>query len=476
MSKRLITGLLVAALSLLAFGCDEDNNNKQNRPDKPKTGDECTVDTWTNTCKSADTRRICDGSKVVEEKCAEGYKCQKGECVEKPQPTVTCTNENDKPTCSKDGNYVLKCVDGIQQQEECEFGCQQGVCKTACDFTDKQCNAKNTAVTECQGGKVVEVEECPCDMGKCKETCSDKGNAKCSGSSLVYCTPGGYENVIPCDNGCDETKNDCKARCKEGCFGDTLVICDGNKVASETPCEFGCKNSKCLETAEEPVDPPGGGDGTVSTMSCESDPLRCTLSGTGDVIDCTSGEAKIIECEFGCSKGVCNDASSAPDCTGNGEYCDTFGEVLYHCNNGKQGKENCPFGCSNGKCNDEAHARVCIEGAAECAPGGSMLKKCQNNELVYEPCVYGCEEGKCVEKSQEKEPCLMDTCTYIPTPGVRKCVNGFYEIQPCDNGICVYDAYGEGLVACVPTDYCTEDAGCKHLGKNKCDTQKNKCE
>lgn len=481
MSKRLITCLLAASLSLVFFGCDEENNTST-RPQKTQEGDACTV----SKCQNASTLLKCVDGAVVKESCGDGYKCANGECVVKPLPTVKC-EVGTKPTCSADGSYALSCVDGIQQNEPCSFGCENGACIKACSFTDRRCNNDGTAVTECKDGEIVEVETCPCNMGKCKEKCNTPGSSTCKGNISVYCGDDGIATETECPNGCDASTGSCEERCEAGCSkdGKSLIECDGGKLGTTTPCEYGCKNNKCLteeESGNNDVVTPGGNDGTETggnpgspiTISCDSDPLRCTLSGAGDVIDCTGDTPKIIHCPYGCSKGACLDASSAPSCTGTSDFCDTFGEVLYHCVDGKQQQESCEYGCSNGKCNDAEHAINCTEGAAACAPGGSLLQICKNNEIVFEPCLYGCENDKCTEKTVEQEACKTDACTYIPSPGVRRCVDGFYQDQSCD-GICVYDAYGKGLVDCVPSDYCTEDAGCKHLGKTTCDLENFKC-
>ena len=480
MSKRLITGLLVASLAVLSFGCDEDNGNT--RPKKPTTGDECSSDTWSDACKNESTLLKCEGGKVVSQDCGEGNKCQKGECVAKPAPTVTCKVSESKPACTKDG-HLQTCVDGILQTQDCAFGCENGACITACTWTDKRCNNSNTAVTECKDGIIEVVEECPCSLGKCKKTCTDKGTSKCNGNTLVSCDSDGFENEVACANGCADGK--CEERCQEGCVGKKLVKCNEGMEDSVTTCEYGCKDLKCLTKEEagggDPPDPgsqggtgDSGGGGGVVTVPCADDPVRCSLKNELIVCD-ENGQKTVTPCEFGCADNKCKDASTAPACNDTSDHCDTFGLNVLRCVNGKQAQIGCEFGCTNGKCNDEANAINCTEGATECENGGQMIMECKNNKLEFKGCEYGCTDGKCNDKPAEKDSCKGkgDTCSFSGGKWkMRKCVNEFYEDEICE-GKCAFNAFGKGEIQCVPSTYCTVDMECKN--NTTCDTEQFKC-
>lgn len=242
----------------------------------------------------------CDDTRA----CTTGDRCQEGMCVGDPilcetPPAAFCVDSTLRRFWNPQGvcNTGTGACDYVQQEQQCPFGCQDGVCQgdpcagIICDTPPStQCFE---AMGTCSGG-VCQYGTVPgsCDDGDpCTvgDTCS---NGSCAGTAQVCSTP----PAAVCADGTTLRVYDGAGACSGGAceYGVTNVVCTDNNA-----CTVGdaCVSGACRPGAQNPCNDgnPCTADSCDPVAGCRHTPI----SGT----PCITGAS---ECPTGmCSAGTC---------------------------------------------------------------------------------------------------------------------------------------------------------------------------
>lgn len=328
---------------------------------------------------------IFHGSTVAqgEYACFEKYKYQctsQGMVIPDASDTSCATSvcDNGQRGCSTDGRKSWICTNGTQSETECDYGCSDGLCRSA----NRTCNYLGEAI--------------PWDT----MVCYNNTTHRCTTSGLI-------DTHIACAPQCAENEKGCTDGNK------TAWSCsNGRKVM--TQCQYSCVNGSCVDISPTPfvchvngkqydigeyicisnvqyqcrttgVDPVGGTCTTSDTTSsypvsgttpCEATDTACeTRNGqtTGYIIACKNGtfdNSTRAKCPVGCNSATntCYDADPRTPETGGGGWqvpssCNPTTDVNnicvyenqytgweYICGYSSQwGKYRyCPNGCSGG--------------------------------------------------------------------------------------------------------------------------------
>ncbi len=307
-----------------------------------------------------------------------------------------------------------KCPDGYTGTPVCDVNCTiSGCTPIAKDCDDGASKCENNAVSQCAGGKWVEIQKC--EYGCNGNVCNTEAPAGCNNNKLdagedcdgtLFADgkdkcPDGYTGTPVCNEncvvtGCTPTQEE-KPKCGDGEVNQESEECDGTKFAAgKDTCPDGytgtpsCDAATCKVTGCTPVtDTPKCGDGEVNQESEECDGTKfaagkdtCPSGYTGTpvcdpntckVTGCTEESSEIeIKCTDNvlqmCENGTCIDDK---DCTVSAKLCDAQkGECVEHdftcdgtkmvfgndgtvdCSKRKDGQVGCAdaFGCADQYC------------------------------------------------------------------------------------------------------------------------------
>lgn len=331
-----IVSFLAIAASCGLTSCGDDSSSK----DQPTQDKLCVEDG--KRCFAGMPQKCINETWVDQTPCEDGYKCNKGNCVEQEQPVLTC----DDPTKVRCDNICIDpntndrycgAKEGCTEAQECSNTerCINGTCtdttppkdcpndgEVKCDGmcinpqnTDKYCGAGEKCINaqectgneHCKDGSCVEESEggeCP-DPAKvlCGESCIDPNYSK------MFC--GAQKGCV----GFTECKDDLiciDGHCVDRCASSGKIYCNGSCIDPNTDDDYcgaktGCTESercstyyKCTNGACKPK------------KDCSSDEYYCF----GDCVnpktdkyycgiqsDCTG----LTLCTWGqmCNQGVC---------------------------------------------------------------------------------------------------------------------------------------------------------------------------
>ncbi|MBD3248712.1 hypothetical protein GF336_01585 [Candidatus Woesearchaeota archaeon] len=353
-------------------------------------------------------------------------------------------------SCSSPGTPDSLCSYSDEEKliVECQYGCEQGICKTgwACSI-DSDCGTDRFADEDfCKNGNVWDIYE--------EHICLNPETA---------------------DSECSTTEEE--------------------RLKKE--CENGCSDGKCIDEPVCSADSDCGIDGYVGNTNCSGNKVirdyrtyTCSSSGTADAECSYSYEARIIEeCENGCRSGSCipEDVITCHSDSGCGD--DDWKDVRY-CDNGdsyqiyekhkciypgtaesecmkveyEKKKESCEHGCSNGYCMEEPGDYRCSKdsdcgddgfiGDPECN-GGDIYQiyrawscfnpstkdaYCRYNDRLelVEECAGACSEGECMAP----ECTTAADCGTDRYVGEAFCSEGdayqSFRTWGCNAGVCSY--------------------------------------
>ena len=414
----------VASLLLVA-GCGDDDKDKDGNNSKA-----CTPACANNKATTCDAK-----GNAVELDCgtkgcnAAGTACNTA--------SSTCT----KDVCQ--GNFVIKCNNGVPAAPVACTGCTiQGttaVCKESC----KSNKCENNTLYTCTGGSYSTGTACPsgacgADGIKCADCVGN--NDVCKDGKVYACNNGVLGSVKEeCTKGCNTDNKTCKPECTaDMCDYDKddkagMYKCTNGKLAKtpdSTWCENGCSLDfkscvpKCTKTecifndfyAENIVTICDTNTGKILSeiecaSSCSPSGDACTCEKDACMTDVFSGRSDLFKCNDHklsttsdeCVNGCMSDSECRPKCTKN--TCDIDGKTLWKCDaNGKQTKETCDLGCEDGACK-KCTADVCKVNKLYACSSGTLATDAK------ETCAKGCNEAgtACIPSTVSENYCVGDT-------------------------------------------------------------------
>ncbi|MBO4351063.1 MAG: hypothetical protein J6A01_08990 [Proteobacteria bacterium] len=419
MKRCAVLCLCFGCISFNMMGCDDDGDSKEKSQSAV-----CTYEGMQCSSDATSLLKCENGIELTVMACPQG--CANNACT----AAVGCTYLGAK--CSDDAKAVLSCINGIESSQPCEYGCQNGACKTQTEETDKctyegnKCSEDLTQVVQCDNGTETIVETCDngCENGECKKT-----------------------EVPP---SCDYQGTQCNENMT------AVVKCEDGEETIVEPCEKGCENGACKT---DPVDPD----------QCDFKGLQCD-NDINVVVECKNGTVTVVEtCDDGCQNGKCIKGEVPAQCNFKGTRCNEAMDAVVKCEDGEETiVDTCDYLCENAKCIDP-DPTVCDFTGKQCRD--NEVVKCDKDQhfVVVEECIEGCTNGACdkVACPASVNPSCFDAKTILECDAATKQMKktACKDNKLCVNGECFEDSE---LVSCNFESSCTAD----NTAIRKCDNGK----